>query len=349
LVNFTPENTYPKEALSMNSSDNEPGNPTRSGKDRPIRLLVDCDTGVDDALALLYLARTPLVELAGVTCVAGNASRDQVVANTLAVLDAAGASTSIPVASGAESPLVSPARSAPGVHGENGIGGLDLPASNRQLYPGHAVELIRALALEGEEPLTLLALAPITNLALFVRLHPELLPKIERIVFMGGSASIGNATPVAEFNTWHDPEALHIVLEAPVPVTMYGLDVFYQPTIPHHDIERLASAGTDHATLAARLLRVRGGTEQGGDVGPGGLGDAGAAVIATRASLAETHSLRTQVALSGPARGQTIVDQRTEDGEDMHHSLVRLHRTIDVCVAVDDRAIAAHYLTTLLS
>jgi pyrimidine-specific ribonucleoside hydrolase len=174
-----------------------------------IPVILDVDTGVDDALALLLAARHPGLDLRAVTCVAGNAAVPQVVTNTLAVLAAAGR-TDVPVARGAARPLVDPPREARHVHGEDGMADLDhaalgLPQETAGADPRHAVELLRDLLCGTDEPVTLVPLAPLTNIALLLRLYPEAAKGLRRIVFMGGAASVGNATASAEFNIRHDP------------------------------------------------------------------------------------------------------------------------------------------------
>ena len=191
---------------------------------RPI--LLDVDTGTDDALAILYAVRHPDLDVLGISCVAGNSGVDQVVTNTLKILDAAGARSDIPVARGAAQPLVERARPEGAFHGEDGLGGVVLPDPTRTPSDLTAVELLRRQITDSPTPVTLVGLAPQTNLALLLTLHPEVLGNVERVVFMGGSASVGNVTAVAEFNVWQDPEAATCVIESPVPTAMYGLDVF---------------------------------------------------------------------------------------------------------------------------
>jgi pyrimidine-specific ribonucleoside hydrolase len=171
-----------------------------------IPIVLDVDTGVDDALALIAAVRHPGLDLLAVSCVTGNASLERVVENTMRVLDAAGA-PAIPVAAGAVRPLIAPPRSAGHVHGDDGLAGIVLPASERVPDPEGAVAMLRRVILAHPEPVTIVALAPQTNLALLLRIHPEVAANIARIVFMGGSTAIGNATAVAEFNIWHDPGA----------------------------------------------------------------------------------------------------------------------------------------------
>ena len=191
-------------------------------------MILDVDTGVDDAFAVLFAARHPQINLIGITCVDGNTNVNQVVANTLKVLDAAGAGD-IPVARGAVRPLLGKSEYAEYVHGADGMGDLGIAPSSRKTDPRSAIELLRDLVEGSKDPVTIVPMAPLTNIALFLRAFPETAKKVHRIVMMGGSASAGNATAAAEFNVWHDPEAAAIVFQSGVPITMYGLDVFMRP------------------------------------------------------------------------------------------------------------------------
>jgi pyrimidine-specific ribonucleoside hydrolase len=225
-------------------------------------VILDVDTGVDDAMALMLAVRHPDIDLRAVTCVAGNAPVDQVLANTLYVLDTAGAGE-VPVARGAARPLLAPPQDAGHVHGADGLGGYSRP-SDRRSSAMPAVQLLRhelmAAAGSGER-ITLVPLAPLTTIALLLRTHPEVAAGLERIVFMGGSAGPGNATAVAEFNVWHDPEAAAIVLaacgELDVPVTMYGLDVFMSVTVDGDDAATLRAQPDPAAQLAGNLIDMQ--------------------------------------------------------------------------------------------
>jgi len=314
------------------------------------QMILDVDTGIDDALALLVAVRHPAVNLRAVTCVAGNASLEQVVRNTLTVLDAAGAED-IPVAAGASRPLLADANHAAHVHGADGLGDLGLPKSARTIVPLHAVELLRREILASPTPVTLVPLAPMTNIALLVRMYPEVLANIERIVFMGGSASVGNATAVAEFNTWHDPEAAEIVLTSGVPITMYGLDVFYSVTIAPDDISRLVAASEPGTNLAGRLLRhivsVKGSEVRVAGDGHGDIGDAGAVCAAIDPDGLSTVNLPVRVSLGDPlTRGQTVVDRRTAGHEQKGAGDSRF-RPIDVALGVDSARYATLFLDTI--
>lgn len=298
-------------------------------------VILDVDTGVDDALALLFAARHPGLQLRAVSCVAGNADVDQVVCNTLTVLDAAGAA-GVPVARGAARPLLEAPRPARHVHGADGLGDLGWAPSTRRPDPRHAVELLRD-ELSAGPPLTLVALAPLTNIALLLRTYPEVTAGIERFAFMGGSVLRGNATAAAEFNVWHDPEAAAVVLDAlatsSIPVTMYGLDVFYGPLATRADADRLAAFDDPGAQLAAGLLRF-GFERYGTDTAT--IGDAGAVCAVADPAGLRTQRLPVRVELAGTwTRGQTVVDQRTwqpDHDNDPHGMAPAL---VDVGLGVD--------------
>lgn len=312
-----------------------------------VPVILDVDTGVDDALAVLFAVRHPGIDVIGISCVAGNAPLAQVVDNTLRVLDAADA-PEIPVAAGAVRPLLEPARAARHVHGADGLGGVALPPTRRRAEPVGAVELMRRLILEHDTPVTLVALAPQTNLALLLRTYPEVAGRIERIVFMGGSASVGNATAVAEFNVWHDPEAAAIVLDAGVPAYMYGLDVFNRVAIDQEVASALEHGADPLGRVVGSLLGHRIALSEDETAAYTGLiGDAGAVC-----SLVDPLALRTEVRpvrveLAGYGRGQTLVDLRRFPGEDVVHGLADEWASVEVALEVDARRLARLFLTTL--
>jgi pyrimidine-specific ribonucleoside hydrolase len=315
-------------------------------------LVLDVDTGVDDALAILFAVRHPQVRLRAVSCVAGNTDVDQVVANTLRVLDAAGAGD-VPVARGAATPLLATLRHARHVHGEDGMADTGLPPSARQPVREHAVELLRREILGAPEPVTLVTLAPLTNIALLLRTHPEVAGNIGRVVTMGGSASVGNASPVAEFNVWHDPEAAAIVFGAGLPLTMYGLDVFYGAAVPRATAERLAASDEPGAWLAGRLLLHAsdryGHDHRLGEPGGAGLGDAGAVCAAVDPAGLTTRRMPVTVELAGAlTRGQTVADHRTVAGEDTVHGLAADQPLVDVALGIDGPRYRDLYLSTVL-
>lgn len=310
-------------------------------------VILDVDTGVDDALAILAAVKHPGIDLIGVSCVTGNASLERVVENTLRVLDVAEA-PDIPVAAGAVRPLLAPPRSAAHVHGDDGLAGIVLPESARAPEPDGAVAMLRRLILEHPEPVTIVALAPQTNLALLLRTHPEVAANIERIVFMGGSASTGNATAVAEFNIWHDPEAAAAVLDAGVLCYMYGLDVFRRVAIEEDLALRLAESTDPVVSLAGRLLSHRISFSADQDAVYSGLiGDAGAVCALIDPDALRVETLPVRIELTGYARGQTVVDRRARGGEDHVHGLAGSWTPVDVALEVDADRLARVFLETI--
>ncbi|MFJ6988282.1 MULTISPECIES: nucleoside hydrolase [unclassified Streptomyces] len=314
---------------------------------QPIPVIIDCDTGIDDALALLFAVRHPGLDVRAVTCVAGNTDVDGVVRNTLTVLEQAGAGD-IPVARGAERPLIEPLRTARHVHGQDGMGDLGLPAPTRRAADVDAVTLLRREILASPRPVTLIPTAPLTNIALLLRTHPEVVRNIERIVFMGGAVTTGNATPVAEFNVWHDPEAAAVLLTAGVPITMYGLDVFTRVVVPAADVARLRASGEPRLRLAGELLAHRDPASAADPAPTGGLGDAGAVCAVVDPGGLTTEPLPVEVALApGPTRGQTIVDRRAVPGEAEIHHGTRERPLVDVALGVDVERYVSLWLTTV--
>ncbi|MGY4858127.1 nucleoside hydrolase [Cryobacterium sp. AP23] len=312
-----------------------------------IPVILDVDTGVDDALAILFAIAHPDIDVLGISCVAGNASLERVVENTLRILDVAGA-PDIPVAAGARRPLISPARAASHVHGEGGLGTVHLPPGDRTPEPVNAIELMRRLITDSPRPVTLVALAPQTNLALLLRQYPDLADNIERIVFMGGSAGTGNATAVAEFNVWHDPEAAAIVLDAGIPTFMYGLDVFNQVSIDRAVAAALEAGDSAYGRVVGALLtnRVARGENSVAEYS-GLIGDAGAICALVDPEALETRMLPVRVELTGYGRGQTIVDRRRGLGEDSLHGAIGGWEVAEVALDVDAPRFTRLFLDTL--
>ncbi|TWD72536.1 pyrimidine-specific ribonucleoside hydrolase [Kribbella amoyensis] len=312
-------------------------------------VILDVDTGLDDACALLLAARHPALDLRAVTCVGGNVGLDEVVVNTVTVLDAAGRAD-VPVARGAALPLLQPVRPAPHVHGVDGLGDLDWPKSARRPDERHAVELLRdtlTTAARTGEKVALIPLAPMTNIALLLRTYPEAAAGISEIVFMGGAAGIGNATASAEFNIWTDPEAAAIVLAAAgdlgIGMTMYGLDVFYDVVVTLDEVRELA--GSPSAELARRLIERRSELyrRDGATIGDGG---AVCAVIDPAGLTTKRYPLRVELAGSW-SRGRTIVDTRDWSADLSSDPYGAAPTVVDVATAVDGRKYADLWLETV--
>ena len=315
---------------------------TRQEVTQPVPVILDVDTGVDDACALLLAALHQDVELRAVTCVGGNAGVDEVVGNTLKVLDVAGRAD-VPVARGAARPLLEPVSHARHVHGNDGMADLGWPSSVRHPDPRHAVELLRDLLSEAAgggpaDRVTLVTLAPLTNIALLLRTHPEVAAGLREIVVMGGAANVGNATASAEFNVWHDPEAAAIVLESAgeldIPVVMYGLDVFYDVRVTREQaVELMAIGGRGPAELAGRLIDFQCGRFGQPDAT---IGDAGAVCAVIDRAALTTKRLPVRVELAGTySRGRTIVDRRDWSGDIAHDPHGMAPTSVEVALSVD--------------
>ncbi|TBL47667.1 pyrimidine-specific ribonucleoside hydrolase RihA [Obesumbacterium proteus] len=219
----------------------------------PLPIILDCDPGHDDAIALILALASPELELKAVTTSAGNQTPEKTLRNALRILTLLQRSD-IPVAGGAVKPLMRELIIADNVHGESGLDGPDLPEPNFAPQQCNAVELIAKTLRESAEPVTIVATGPLTNIALLLTSHAELQPKIARIVIMGGAAGLGNWTPAAEFNIYVDPEAAEIVFQSGLPIVMAGLDVTHRAQIMSEDIERFRQLGNPVASVVADLL-----------------------------------------------------------------------------------------------
>ena len=205
------------------------------------KIILDCDPGHDDAIALLLALGSPAeLELVGVTTVSGNQTLEKTTANAIRVLDHIGRDD-IPVAAGAPRPLAREGRVLPHVFGDTGLDGADLPPPARDPEPEHAIDWIARTVRSSSEPVTLVATGPLTNVALLLARYPDV--ALEGIVMMGGAIGEGNETPAAEFNMWVDPEAAARVFESGIELTMVGLDVTHQALMTSAHAERLAPAG----------------------------------------------------------------------------------------------------------
>lgn len=219
------------------------------------KILIDTDPGIDDALAILLALASPEVQVEGLTVVSGNCTVDQGVTNALSILKMIDRED-IPVRRGAAVPLVQPLLIAPETHGGAGFGYARLAPADTPVHPQHAVDFLveRILAQPGE--ITLVCIGPLTNLALALRLHPEIIPAIPEVILMGGAIRHGgNTSPLAEFNTYCDPHAAHIVFHSGLPITLVPLDVTYQVIFTRQDLLRLSPQSSRVAGFIADATR----------------------------------------------------------------------------------------------
>ena len=205
----------------------------------PKKILLDTDPGIDDSLAILLALASPEVSLEGISVVHGNCSLEQAVTNGLSVLELAHAAD-IPLAKGCELPLVQPSLLAPETHGNTGLGYAKLPEPETKPIGPHGSDFLVEQIMSHPGEMTLVAIGPLTNLALAIRHEPRIVGALKELVIMGGAIRYeGNTTPLAEFNTFVDPHAAHIVYHAGIPTTLVPLDVTYQCVLLASDVERL--------------------------------------------------------------------------------------------------------------
>ncbi|PJM72389.1 ribonucleoside hydrolase [Bifidobacterium primatium] len=218
------------------------------------KIILDCDPGHDDAMAILLAIGNPKIDLIGVTTVGGNQSLDKVTYNARATLEAAGA-TDVPVRAGCDRPILRPLKVAAAVHGESGLDGVELPEPSRPLDEGHAVNWIIDTIMSNEPgTITLVPTGPLTNIAMAVRLEPRIVDRVKEVVLMGGGYHVGNCSAVAEFNVATDPEAARIVFNEKWPLTMVGLDLTHQALCTPEVQGRIDAIGTDLAHFASGLM-----------------------------------------------------------------------------------------------
>ncbi|MET0414565.1 MAG: nucleoside hydrolase [Actinoplanes sp.] len=290
-------------------------------------VIIDCDPGHDDALALLLAAGDPRLRLLGVTTVAGNQTLDKTTTNALRILALAGIDD-VPVAAGCGRPLVGELAVADDIHGSSGLDGPDLDLPVAEVADVHAVELMRRLIAGSPEPVTLIATGPLTNVALLLRTHPEVMPSVRRIVFMGGSTGRGNTTPYGEFNIVTDPEAADVVLRSGLPITMVGLNVTHQVLATTEIIAEFRELGTPLGDMCAELMTFFASTYRrvfGFEHPP--VHDPIAVAQVIDPSIVETVTAHVAIELAGTyTRGATVVD--------LHHRSARSPNA-DIAVGLD--------------
>jgi inosine-uridine nucleoside N-ribohydrolase len=273
-----------------------------------MKIILDCDPGHDDAIALMLAIGSPEVELLGVTTVHGNQTLEKTTINALKLLEFVDRAD-IPVAAGADRPFHREPFVAAYVHGESGMDGPTLPPPRRRPVEQHAVDFIAQTVLAAEEPVTLVPTGPLTNIGLLLALHPDAAARVARIVLMGGAIGEGNVTPAAEFNIWCDPEAADRVFASGLDVTMIGLDVTHKAIVGPAHTEELRASGRVGAMIG-ELLDFYGRFHRetyGWDGSP--IHDAVALAHAFRPGLVQTVRRGVRVDCDGGlGRGRTNVD-----------------------------------------
>ncbi|TVQ36142.1 MAG: nucleoside hydrolase [Geminicoccaceae bacterium] len=273
------------------------------------KVVIDCDPGQDDAVALLLaFGEAERLDLRAITVVAGNVPLAWTTTNARRVATLGGC-TDVPIYAGCGRPLVNPLVTAEHVHGDSGLDGADLPPATVDLSPGHAVDRIIELA-HAEDGLALCATGPLTNVAMALVKDPSIAPKLSRIVLMGGAIGHGNVTPSAEFNIYVDPHAARVVFESGVPIVMLGLDVTEQVRPTAERRARIREIGGEVGPIVADLLSFY--AERAAD--GGALHDPVAVGYLLEPELFTGRDCFVEIVTEGPCAGRTVVDWRGRTG-----------------------------------
>ncbi len=273
------------------------------------RIIIDCDPGHDDMMALMLACASPELELVGVTTVAGNQTGEKTWRNALRTLTLIGR-TDIPVARGADRPLLRPLTVAPEIHGVSGLDGADLPEPSFKGLSERASSFLVRTIMASAAPLTLVPTGPLTNVALALLQEPSLASKIERIVLMGGAVADSNISPSAEFNIYVDPEAAKIVFASGIPLVMVGLDVTNKARLSFADIVEMASWKGKVSRVVAPLLHFFAETNRevfGFDGAP--IHDALAVAHLVKPGVIRTRRMNVEIETTGEfTAGRTVAD-----------------------------------------
>jgi inosine-uridine nucleoside N-ribohydrolase len=308
------------------------------------KILIDCDPGHDDAVAILFAARH--LDLVGITTVHGNNTVENTTRNALAILELAG--LDVPLAAGCSDPLAQCRMAAAAVHGKSGLDGVDLPESTRQPIKMHAVDFIIEMAGRHRGELVLAAIGPETNVALALRREQRLKEWLREITVMGGSTGPGNVTTAAEFNIHCDPEAAWVVFNSGVPIRMVGLNVTRRTGFNQADIDEMKTAGRKVGSIVADLMAfylARQRERHGLDVAP--MHDVCAVVPYVDDTLIEYVRTRADIELGGAhTRGMTVCDLRPA-----RLSVAETQQAPNALVAIDahSRPLIERVIATLLS
>ncbi len=273
------------------------------------KIILDCDPGHDDAIAILLAAHHPDIDLLAITTVAGNQSLDKTTLNALKVCSLANI-RDVPVARGMDRPLVRPARHAANIHGESGMDGPDIPEPDIEPAPQHGVDLLIDLLMNSDGDITIVPTGPLTNIATAIRREPAILPRIKAISLMGGAIGVGNRMPAAEFNIWADPEAAAIVFDCGRPLNMSPLEVTHQALATGEVLDRLRAANRPVASIAADLLTFFGDTYRNvfGFPAPP-LHDPCAVAAVIDPDILQAHTIRVEIETEGEwTSGRTVCD-----------------------------------------
>ncbi len=270
-------------------------------------IILDCDPGHDDAIAILLAGSNPNLNLLGISVVAGNQTIEKTARNALNVATYLG--IDVPVAIGCEFPMVRERVICAAIHGESGLDGFDFPKYDKPFDKRHGVQLIIDSVLNNED-VTIVATGPLTNVAMAIKLEPKLLNKVKEIVLMGGSVDNGNTSPAAEFNIMCDPEAAHVVFSSGIPVKMIGLNVTRKVIVTDEVISRMEKINSKPSDMFAKLMKVFNANQRntfGVKAGP--LHDPATVACLIDESLIKFQKMNVVIDIShGPSYGRTNCD-----------------------------------------
>ncbi len=316
------------------------------------KVIIDCDTGIDDALALLLALRSHELDVLGITCVNGNVKLDKVVTNTLKVVDHSG--KEVPIFSGASDPLL-PERSenAPHIHGTDGLGDLSFPEPSRQAEKENAVAFIIRTLMDCESKMDIISLGPLTNLALALREEPRIIQKIELLTMMAGAVDFGNTRPMSEFNVFADPEAAKIVFDSDIQKMLVPLDpLWHGGQINHPEILKIEEAAEKPwcsmtAKLLKRSIEMAEGSRRKYAMGEDAIAppDMLTVAIAIDPSIGRFEEYQVFVETTGEyTRGMTVIDRRWNRNflQDSNENQMA------VCLSADQKKYSELVLKTLL-
>jgi inosine-uridine nucleoside N-ribohydrolase len=309
------------------------------------KVLIDCDPGHDDAVAILYAARH--LDLVGVTTTHGNSTIENVTRNALAILELGG--IDVPVARGCAAPIAATKPIAPSMHGSTGLEGMALPLPVRTPIDAHAVDFMIEQARSNEHELVLAVIGPATNVAMAICKEPKFASWLREITVMGGTAGTGNVTPVAEFNIWSDPEAASVLFGCGAPIRMVGYDVTSRTGTSTNDIARLHAGGRVARGIAPALDFYLGRQAEVAGLTIAPMHDVCAIVPYVDDSLIVYRDCHIAVELSGSlTRGMTVCDLRklTETGRRLRGACAPNAR---LAVAADARRLIDGVVETLVS
>ncbi|MBP9477265.1 MAG: ribosylpyrimidine nucleosidase [Sebaldella sp.] len=272
------------------------------------KIIIDCDPGHDDAIAILMAANNPKLDLLGITIVAGNQTLEKTCKNGLNVCQAL--NIKVPIYAGVPLPMVREQVVAANVHGETGLDGPVFGPLKIKAEDKHAISYIIETLMASDGDITLVPVGPLTNIAMAMRIEPRIIPKIQEIVLMGGAYSIGNFTPSAEFNFYADPEAAHVVFTSGAPIVMMGLDLTNQTICTKDIIKRMEAIGNKASALFSDIMNfVLKSQKEAFGLDGGPLHDATCIAYLTEPSLFTVKSMYTEIDIKSElCYGRSVCD-----------------------------------------